>query len=85
MMEAWGNVWQDDFALKMQKEPNVIVFQENNKYKDQQGADLVALAQELIEQCKAQEAITCLEAEVQNNKQNSVAWRMLGQLYQEND
>ena len=33
-----------------------------------QDVDLVAIARELIEQCKAQEAILCLEAEVQNNK-----------------
>ena len=46
---------------------------------------MVAIAKELIDLCKCQEAILCLEAEVQRNKQNSEAWRMLGQLYQEND
>ena len=85
MMQAWGDVWQEDYELKMAKDPKVIQFQEENKYKEMQDVDLVAIAKELIEQCKAQEAILCLEAEVQNNKQNSQAWRILGQLYQEND
>ena len=52
-MQAWGDVWQDDFALKMQKDPRVIQFQEENQYKEQENVDLVALARELIEQCKA--------------------------------
>ena len=30
-------------------------------------------------------AILCLEAEVLKNKENATAWRMLGQLFQEND
>ena len=53
MMQAWGDVWQDDFNIKMQKDPKVIQFQEENKYKEEEGADLVAIAKELIEQCKA--------------------------------
>jgi len=39
----------------------------------------------LIEAQKIQDAILCLEAEVQENAQNAEAWRILGQLYQEND
>lgn len=27
----------------------------------------------------------CLQAEVQRNKDNAEAWRLMGQLYQEND
>lgn len=40
--------------------------------------NLLAKAKELIEQGKIQEAILCLEAEVQMNKENAEAWRMLG-------
>lgn len=47
--------------------------------------DLMEKARALIEQGQIQEAILCLEAEVQKNKENAVAWRMMGQLLQEND
>ena len=47
--------------------------------------DLMDRAKELIEQGKIQEAILCLEAEVQKNKENAEGWRILGSLYQEND
>ena len=39
----------------------------------------------MIDDGKIQEAILCLEAEVQSNKENAEAWRLLGQLFQEND
>ena len=42
-------------------------------------------AMTLIDQGQIQEAVLCLEAEVQKNKENATAWRMLGQLFQEND
>lgn len=45
----------------------------------------MAQAKQLIEQQKIQEAILCLEAECQQNKESGEAWRLLGQLYQEND
>jgi predicted Zn-dependent protease len=35
-------------------------------------------AMALIDQGQIQEAILCLEAEVQKNKENATAWRMLG-------
>ncbi len=43
--------------------------------------DRLAQARALIEVQKIQEAILCLEAEVQTNKMNAEAWRILGQLY----
>ena len=51
----------------------------------QQPGDLLARARELVEQGKMQEAMLCLEAEVQKNVQNAEAWKLLGQLYQESD
>ena len=89
MMNEWNKVWEEDAILRqqmqMQKETNEIVFQENNKYmKQEEGKEkinLLAKAKELIEQGKIQEAILCLEAEVQMNKENAEAWRMLGQLF----
>ena len=42
-------------------------------------------AKALIEAGKIQEAVLCLEAEVQKNKDGAEAWRLLGLLYQEND
>jgi len=71
----------------MPAQPGVIQFDMINPFMEQDKADLdrVAYAKMLIEENKAQDAILCLEAEVQKNKANSEAWRMLGQLYQEND
>ena len=45
----------------------------------------MAKAKQLMEEQKMQEAIMCLEAEVQKNSPNTEAWRLLGGLYQEND
>ena len=45
----------------------------------------VALAKQLIQEGRVQEAIVCLQAEVQKNLENAEAWRIMGQLYQEND
>ena len=39
----------------------------------------------LIDEGKIQEAILCLEAEVQQKQDNAEAWRLLGVLFQEND
>ena len=41
----------------------------------------MARAKELINKQQIQEAILCLEAEVQQNKENAEAWRILGQLF----
>lgn len=43
------------------------------------------IAKELVSKQLVQEAILCLEAEVQQNEGSNEAWRFLGQLYQEND
>ena len=63
MMQAWGDAWNEDLQMNLNKNPNEIQFQQENKFKDEPG-DLVAIAKELIEMGKCQEAILCLEAEV---------------------
>ena len=45
------------------------------------GQNLLEKAKQLIEEGKIQEAILCLEAEVQQNVENAEAWRILGQLF----
>ena len=88
MMNAWGDVWKEDYQLKMQRDPTKIAFNEQNPFMEQsndQSIDLLAQARELVEQGKMQEAMLCLEAEVQKNPQNHEAWKLLGQLYQESD
>ena len=47
--------------------------------------DRLTLSKQLIEDGRVQEAIICLQAEVQQNLENAEAWRLMGQLYQEND
>lgn len=81
MMEEWNKVWEEEAQLKGfgPTNPTEIQFQQENKYKDE--SDLMAKAIALIDQGKIQEAILCLEAEVQKNKENATAWRMLGQLF----
>ena len=83
MMDAWGDVWNEDAELKMARDPNIITYKQQNPYREQteNQIDLLARAKELIEQGKMQEAMLCLEAEVQKNAQNHEAWKLLGQLY----
>ena len=72
----------------MQRDPTKIAFNQQNPFMEQsndQSIDLLAQARELVEQGKMQEAMLCLEAEVQKNPQNHEAWKLLGQLYQESD
>lgn len=63
---------------------DVIPFEAKNKYMEEAG-DRLGMAKELVENGRAQEAIVCLQAEVQKNAENAEAWRLMGQLYQEND
>ena len=87
-MEEWGKQWTQEPAKS-----DVIPFEPNNKFRDGEG--LLRLAKQLVEvliyqsyfiqDCKTQEAIVCLQAEVQKNQENAEAWRLMGQLYQEND
>lgn len=51
MMQAWGDAWNEDFQMNLNKNPNEIQFQQENKFKDEPG-DLVTIAKELIEMCK---------------------------------
>jgi len=94
MMGEWGKTWEnpneDFFGGQMQMTPpqaNIIQFQLQNQFKstDHPIEDRLVQAKLLIEAQKIQEAVLCLEAEVQENGQNAEAWRILGQLYQEND
>ncbi len=68
----------------MPADPNTINYAKENEYLGSQ-INRLEHAKNLIEENKSQEAILCLEAEVQENRENSEAWRILGQLYQEND
>lgn len=89
MMEEWGKTWEmeeKNMALNMPVQKGVIIFEQQNHFMEEKPeTDLLARAKALIEEGRIQEAILCLEAEVQRNKQSSEAWRILGQLYQEGD
>lgn len=45
----------------------------------------MALAKQLVEEGRTQEAIVVLQAECQKQPDNAEAWRVMGTLYQEND
>lgn len=81
MMEEWGKTWQDG-QVELKK-PDTFTFAEVNPYMEQ--SENLKLAKQLVEEGKTQEAILCLEAEVQKNHENAEAWRLMGQLFQEND
>ncbi len=66
MMDEWNKVWEEHSTMMM-NQPVVekkIVFQEDNKYKEEKDLNLLDRAKELIEVGQIQEAILCLEAEV---------------------
>eukprot|EP00347_Sterkiella_histriomuscorum_P009094 403342540 len=78
-MKEWGKQWQQE-----EPEPvTVIPFEANNKYADQDNT--LKIAKQLVEEGQSQEAVVCLQAEVTKNPENAEAWRLMGQLYQEND
>ena len=60
-----------------------MIFAQNNPYMNEVGT--LKMAKQLIEEGRIQDAILCLEAEVQRNNENAEAWRLLGQLFQETD
>lgn len=62
---------------------HAIPFEANNKFMDQDNN--LKLAKQLVEDQKTQDAIVCLQAEVTKNPENAEAWRLMGQLLQEND
>lgn len=78
-MEEWGRQW----AQEEQPQAQAIPFAANNKYLEREGN--LKLAKQLVEQQKTQEAIECLQAEVTKNPESAEAWRLMGQLLQEND
>ena len=77
MMEEWGKTVDDDYELKMPLDSSIISFEKDNPYM-QQEMNRIEHAKMLIEDNKSQEAILCLEAEVQQHRENSEAWRILG-------
>ena len=93
LMGQWNQVWEQEQAQMAQQfgdgglKHAQIVFQQDNEYMAEEfkQQSLLGKAKQLIEQGKIQEAVLCLEAEVQHHKESSEAWRLLGQLYQEND
>ena len=49
MMQAWGQAWDEDYELKMQRDPNRIPFRQENPYMSETaGVDLLAKARELV-------------------------------------
>merc|ERR1719487_23826 len=63
--------------------PRELQFASDNPYMTADSP--LALAQQLIREGKDKEAMRALEAEVQKNPESSEGWRMLGQLYAEQD
>ena len=70
-------------AWREEKKDKEIVFAENNPFMEEKEPE--TRAKELIENGRIDDAILALEAEVQKNPDNASAWRLLGQLHQEND
>ena len=68
MMSEWAKVWNEEAHTMglQQDQPKIIQFQAENKFMNQD-VNLLAKAKELIENGQIQEAILCLEAEVQKN------------------
>lgn len=62
---------------------DLFVFPENNPYLEVD--DAYTLAVQLNEELKVFDAIQALQANVQKNPDHAPSWRLLGQLYQEND
>lgn len=56
LTQGWGGQWQQEVP---EVNKNVIPFEAANKYMEETG-DRVAMAKELIEGGRAQEAIVCL-------------------------
>lgn len=83
-MADWGKQWDQGMQLQMPQSQPLIAFQPDNPYLESSQMDLadkidnLQRAKQLIEQSRVQEAILCLEAEVQTNSQNSEAWRLMG-------
>ena len=74
---------------KAGKTPGEIKFRLDNKYLKEEETTykselLIDKAKKLLEEGNVNEAILCLEAEVQGRKYGTVGWRMLGGLYREN-
>ena len=80
----WGRQWEQEVVENEAVAQGVIPFEPKNQYLENPG-DKLALAKQLIEEGRNQEAIVCLQAEVTKTPENAEAWRLMGQLYQEND
>lgn len=71
-MNEWGKQWQQEMPSK----PEVIPFEPKNPYENQE--EKLQFAKQLIEDGRIQDAIVCLQAEVQKNAENAEAWRLMG-------
>ena len=80
----FGNVFEDE---DFQEEKKVIKYEYKfNPVNEYQGRDnLMEMAEQMNKDLDLVEAVSVLEAEVQQNPKNCKAWRLLGTLHQEND
>ena len=69
-------------TIKVEKK-DLFKFDENNPYIEHE--DAYKLACELNEDLKVHDAILALQAHLQKHPDHAQSWRLLGQLYQEND
>jgi tetratricopeptide (TPR) repeat protein len=86
MEDAWAdlgdlqNAWDNsDLLDKAWSTADAYDFKSDNPYMNE--SDCLGKAQQLIKEGKDNEAILCLEAEVQKNPQSSEGWRLLGELH----
>ncbi|CBZ53401.1 putative TPR domain-containing protein [Neospora caninum Liverpool] len=77
--KALGDSSADEASLmgRPQESDSLPVFSANNPYLSEPSP--LALAQQLLEEGKLQEAVKALEAEVQQNPSSSEGWRLLGE------
>ena len=61
--EQFANEWGKQWQSEVPEQSKAIPFETKNQYMENAG-DRVAIAKQLIEAGKAQEAIVCLQAEV---------------------
>lgn len=76
----FGNVFEDE---DFQEEKKVIKYEYKfNPVNEYQGRDnLMEMAEQMNKDLDLVEAVSVLEAEVQQNQKNCKAWRLLGTLH----
>merc|ERR1719183_370387 len=84
MEEFWNNYGDDLTQLEdAWNKADELKFQEDNQYLN--ADDPLSIARQLLREGKDKEAMLALEAEVQKNPESSEGWRMLGEIYAEQD